>query len=60
MHEIHVLHVSKLEEIHKLAFWDALVIEAALRSSATKLPSEDLHDGRHVGDLLIENPFRDL
>jgi predicted nucleic acid-binding protein len=55
-----IIGASALEETHTLGFWDALIIEAALRSAATTLLSEDLQDGRKFGDLLIENPFRDM
>jgi predicted nucleic acid-binding protein len=52
-----IVAASRLEEEHSLAFWDALVIEAALRAGATRLLSEDLQGGRRFDDLLIENPF---
>jgi len=35
-----------------------MVVEAALLSGATTLLSEDLQDGRRIGDLTIRNPFR--
>jgi predicted nucleic acid-binding protein len=54
-----IISASRLEEDHSLAFWDALIIEAALRAGATKLLSEDLQHGRRFGDLVIENPFHD-
>ncbi len=54
-----IISASRLEEDHSLAFWDALVIEAALRAGATTLLSEDLQHGRRFGALVIENPFRD-
>lgn len=53
-----IVSASKLEEDHTLSGWDALVIEAAIRSGAGVLLSEDLQDGRHFGNLVIENPFR--
>jgi predicted nucleic acid-binding protein len=34
-----------------------LVYAAALEARCKVLYSEDLQDGRHVGDLRIENPF---
>ena len=42
-----------------ISFWDALIVEAALVSGATRLLTEDLQDG-HVFDgvLRVENPFR--
>ena len=52
-----IVSASKLEEDHKIAFWDALVVESALRANATKLLSEDLQNGRKFGNLVIENPF---
>ncbi|MGE0081807.1 MAG: PIN domain-containing protein [Thiohalomonadaceae bacterium] len=39
------------------AFWDALIIEAAVRGGAERLLSEDLHAGHAIDGLIIENPF---
>jgi predicted nucleic acid-binding protein len=52
-----ILEASRLEERHKLSFWDALVIEAARRAGATRLVSEDLQAGRSIAGVRIENPF---
>lgn len=52
-----ILTASQLEEQHKLSFWDALVVEAARRSGATRLVTEDLQGGRLIGGIKIENPF---
>jgi predicted nucleic acid-binding protein len=41
------------------SFWDALVIEAALRARAGRLLTEDLQHGQRIGDLTVENPFRE-
>lgn len=54
-----IVSASRLEEGHSLNFWDALIIEAALRANATTLLSEDLQHGRRFGDLVIRNPFRE-
>ncbi|MCP2165621.1 PIN domain-containing protein [Goodfellowiella coeruleoviolacea] len=53
-----IISASRLEEDHTLAFWDALVVEAALRAGATELLSEDLQHGRRFGPLVVRNPFR--
>lgn len=53
-----ILTASQLEERHKLSFWDALVVEAARVTGATRLVTEDLQDGRRIGGVRIENPFR--
>ncbi|MFA5569137.1 MAG: PIN domain-containing protein [Trueperaceae bacterium] len=38
-------------------FWDALIVEAALAASATRLFSEDLQHGQTISSLIVENPF---
>ena len=47
-------------EIHlryKYSFWDAMIIEAALRGNASLLLSEDLSDGQIINGVTIKNPF---
>jgi predicted nucleic acid-binding protein len=53
-----IVSASRLEEEHTLAFWDALIVQAAIQAGAERLISEDLQDGRRFGALAIENPFR--
>lgn len=52
-----IMAASSLEDRHRFSFWDALIVEAARRSGATRLVSEDLQAGRRVGGIRIENPF---
>lgn len=52
-----ILTASQLEEEQTLAFWDALIIEAARRAGATRLVTEDLQSGREIAGIRIENPF---
>ena len=52
-----IVAASELEERHRLAFWDALIVVSAQRSGATALASEDLQDGRRIGDVTIVNPL---
>ena len=47
-----ILAATELEERHTLSFWDALIVEAAARSGATRLVTEDLQAG-----VRIDNPF---
>ncbi len=54
-----VIAASELEEHHSLSFWDALVVTSAQRVGAHTLLSEDLQDGRRIGELVIVNPFAD-
>jgi predicted nucleic acid-binding protein len=46
-----------LVQQHKISWWDALILEAALRSDADVLVSEDGQHGRRFGKLVVENPF---
>ena len=48
---------ADLEERHKVSFWDALIIRAALKANAEVLLSEDLHATGRIGGLDIRNPF---
>lgn len=52
-----IVAASALEEQHSLSFWDALIVEAARRSGAGRLLSEDLRHGRRIAGLVVENPF---
>ncbi|MBW1784280.1 MAG: PIN domain-containing protein [Deltaproteobacteria bacterium] len=47
----------RLHEKHRISFWDALIIQAALTTGCTRLLSEDLQHGFEVDDLTVENPF---
>lgn len=53
-----VLAASHLQEDHTVSFWDALIVRAALRASASVLLSEDLQHGRRFGPLEVRDPFR--
>ncbi|WP_350135697.1 hypothetical protein [Nitrosomonas sp.] len=44
---------------HGFSFYDALIVAAAFESGCTRLYAEDLQHGQQVGELLIENPFRE-
>lgn len=52
-----IVSASLLAEQHTVAFWDALIIEAALLSGARRLISDDLQDGRRFASLEVHNPF---
>ena len=42
---------------HTLAFYDALIVAAAIESGCDTLYSEDLQHGRSISGLTIVNPF---
>ena len=43
---------------HRWSIWDAMVIEAASRSGARTLYTEDLQHGQRIGGMTIVDPFR--
>ena len=47
-----------LAEDHRLSFYDALIVAAALDAGCEVLWSEDLQHGQKFGAMRIENPFR--
>jgi predicted nucleic acid-binding protein len=46
-----------LARLHKLSFWDALIIRSALDVNCRVLYSEDLQSDRRIDGLRIVNPF---
>lgn len=42
---------------YQVSFYDAQIIASALHSDCDVLMSEDLHDGLHVQQLRVQNPF---
>jgi predicted nucleic acid-binding protein len=42
---------------YKYSFWDAMIIEAAIKGGAVLLLSEDLSDGQKIKGVTIKNPF---
>lgn len=47
----------KLKERRRLAWYDSLILAAALESRCTILYSEDFQHEQRFGDLRIKNPF---
>ena len=52
-----ILESIRLTQRHRLQWWDALILEAALRSGADLLVTEDGQHGQRFGKLTLENPF---
>ncbi len=48
---------SELEEQHRLSFWDALIVAAAIKGGATTILTEDMSPGRSISGVRIEDPF---
>ena len=50
----------RLHNENQLAWYDSLIIAAALQGGCKVLYSEDMQHGRRFGDLLIQNPFLEM
>ena len=48
----------KLEDRSQLAWWDALIVAAAIRADCRWLLTDDLHDGQRFASVIVVNPFR--
>ena len=46
------------QDIHRLSFWDALIVAAAKRADCEHLLSEDLRHGQDLGGIVVVDPFR--
>ncbi|MCU7846645.1 MAG: PIN domain-containing protein [Candidatus Thiodiazotropha sp. (ex Lucinoma kastoroae)] len=53
----HMLWASEIQERHKISFWDAMIVVAAIQSGALKILTEDLNHGQLIEGVLVENPF---
>jgi predicted nucleic acid-binding protein len=54
--ETHVAAVA-LARDHSIAFYDALILAAAIEAGCETLYSEDFQHGRRFGECTIVNPF---
>ena len=52
-----ILFASEIEEHHQLAFWDAMIVAAAVRGGAEWILTEDLNHGQVIEGVQIKNPF---
>lgn len=52
-----ILEAIDVQERYQLSFRDALIVQAANRSGATLLYSEDLNHGQLNGNVRVQNPF---
>jgi predicted nucleic acid-binding protein len=53
-----VLDAHELASAEQLSWFDALIVEAAIRNRCDVLYSEDFSHGRRFGDMRVHNPFK--
>lgn len=47
----------KIRDLHRLSWWDSLIVSAALEAGCQILYTEDLQHGQKFGGLVVRNPF---
>jgi predicted nucleic acid-binding protein len=52
-----IVQAIDLHRLHSFSFWDSLIVRMAQKSACTVLFSEDMQDGRVIGNVRIVNPF---
>ena len=52
-----VVGAIRRSQVLMFSFWDALIVEAALRGGADRLLTEHLQHGQRIEGLTVENPF---
>jgi predicted nucleic acid-binding protein len=55
-----VVAAIELHRLHRISFWDAMIVHAARLAGADILYSEDLQHGGVLAGVRVENPFLSL
>ncbi len=50
----------EIQERYGYAFYDSLILAAALQAGCTRVLSEDMQHGQQIETLVIENPFEQV
>lgn len=53
-----ILAAIDLHRLHRISFWDALIVRAARAGGCSVVLSEDMKDGQDYDGVRVENPFR--
>jgi predicted nucleic acid-binding protein len=53
-----LLKAAHLHRRHKIAWWDALIVNSAIELGCTVLWTEDLSDRQRYESVTVQNPFR--
>ena len=52
-----IIEVADIQARHKCSFWDAMIIQAAIKGGAGVILSENLAGGSNIQGVSLENPF---
>ena len=53
-----LLEALRIRAEHQFSWYDSLIVSAAKQAECSVLYTEDMQDGRRIGNLKIQNPFR--
>lgn len=48
---------AELAELHRLSFWEAMIVRSAATLGCAVLWTEDLNAGQRILDVEVRNPF---
>ncbi len=52
-----IVQAIDIHRLHSFSFWDSLIVRMAQKTACTVLYSEDMQDGRVIGNVKIVNPL---
>jgi predicted nucleic acid-binding protein len=52
-----VIAAIELHRLHRISFWDAMIVHAARLAATDVIYSEDMQHGAMLAGVRIENPF---
>ena len=52
-----VIAASRLGEVHRVSFWDAMILRSAEALGCERLWTEDLNAGQRIAGVEIRDPF---
>jgi len=57
-HTIDLIQAIDLQHSYKFSFWDAMILQSAVRLGCKQLLSEDFSHGQAYGNVEVINPFK--
>ena len=52
-----ILEAINIQSRYEISFWDAMIIQSAIRLKCEKIWSEDLNAGQQYAGVTVDNPF---
>ncbi len=52
-------HALRIQQMHRIGYYDSLIVSAATQGNCKYLLTEDLNDGQTIEGVTVLNPFGD-